>query len=195
MISCLYLWAVPANNDKTKKIAHKEECDNRKRLYAEDRNKIREELEHNYINPIRHLVRQGHINKVIWQEEPMLITAIQLLATGHVTNQTIAFIKSLNKPGPDHWHNHTFLQLIATKKILKTVSGEENTYHSVDEVPSKHLDSMVVPKVLKVKISSKVMLLVNISDRLVNGLCGKMVSIDSDSVSVAFPGQTIKLQQ
>ena len=42
---------VPVNNDKAKKVAHKEKPDSRRILNADDRNKISEELK-KHINPI-----------------------------------------------------------------------------------------------------------------------------------------------
>ena len=84
---------VPVNNDKANKVAQKEKSDRRKRLDAEDRNKIREELK-KHINRISS--EQKHqINIMISRNAPSEVNVDNDLANGEHMPQLQTFIASL----------------------------------------------------------------------------------------------------
>ena len=84
---------VPVNNDKANKVAQKEKSDSRRRLDAEDRNKIREELK-KHINPISS-EQEHQINIMISRNAPSEVNVDNDLANGEHMPQLQTFIASL----------------------------------------------------------------------------------------------------
>ena len=64
-------------------------------------------------------------------------------------------------------------------------SGDVKTYESVDRGEVQYMSTRS-PKVLHLKVNAPVMLAVNLSDQLVNGLMGHVKLLSDDSVCVSF---------
>ena len=84
---------VPVNNDKANKVAQKEKSDRRRRLDAEDRNKIREELK-KHINRISS-EQEHQINIMISKNASSEMNVDNDLANGEHMPQLQTFIASL----------------------------------------------------------------------------------------------------
>lgn len=66
-------------------------------------------------------------------------------------------------------------------------AGEIKLYKAEDSGEKKHLASIQAPKLLPLKVSCPVMLTVNLSEHLVNGLTGIVTDLQDNSVQVHFP--------
>ena len=71
---------------------------------------------------------------------------------------------------------------------LIDLDGDEIIYNSVDEGDVSKLEKLSVPKKLHLKIGCPVMLLKNLSVKLVNGLRGTVIRIANNNVTVNFLG-------
>ena len=71
--------------------------------------------------------------------------------------------------------------------ISFTLSGELKLYEATDSGDKTRLNSVAVAKILALKKWSPVILIVNLSDELVNGLTGEVMSFNSEAVDVYFP--------
>ena len=66
-------------------------------------------------------------------------------------------------------------------------AGEIKLYKAEDSGEKKHLASIQAPQLLPLKVSCPVMLTVNLSEHLVNGLTGIVTDLQDNSVQVHFP--------
>lgn len=136
------------------------------------------------------------LDKVVRQDNETLIKCIRSLSLGEVNFEDNSFIHSLLRPLPT---NHDIVYLFATNVLVDmfnrdcvlSMEGNLYTLDAVDSGEEKHLNTLVVQKVLWLKIKSNVMLLRNISDKLVNGLCGQVMNISDVSITVYFPSVNI----
>jgi hypothetical protein len=71
--------------------------------------------------------------------------------------------------------------------ISFTLSGELKLYEATDSGDKTRLNSVAAAKILALKKWSPVILIVNLSDELVNGLTGEVMSFNSEAVDVYFP--------
>ena len=71
---------------------------------------------------------------------------------------------------------------------LIDLDGDEIIYNSVDEGDVSKLEKLSVPKKIHLKIGCPVMLLKNLSVKLVNGLRGTVIRIANNNVTVNFLG-------
>ncbi|XP_078330779.1 uncharacterized protein LOC144624727 [Crassostrea virginica] len=118
------------------------------------------------------------LDKVVRQDNETLIKCIRSLSLGEVNFEDNYFIHSLSRP---LLTNHDIVYLFATNVLVDmfnrdgvlSMEGNLYTLDAVDSGEEKHLNTLVVQKVLWLKIKSNVMLHRNISDKLVNGLCVK----------------------
>ena len=146
-----------------------------------------------------------HVNltKVIRQTEIKLIECIHELATGTVSTATETFLKSLSRPlakdeDPTVLYGTRDEAMFYNLKRLSAMPETEVAYKAVDTGRQKLIDRYVTaPKTLRLKTGAKVMLLKNLSDRLVNGLQGAVQDTSSDGPTVHFDevGITMKLEQ
>ena len=137
---------------------------------------------------LRHVVV---LDTVIRQREPVLITAIQELATGNLSPSSVSFLKSLARPLPDtckptYLYARNYDVMMTCYDFLCEIPGEEKSYHAVDDGELKKLSNVHVPKVLVMKKGCKVMLTVNLSTALVNGSIGTLIEMGQDHCTVNF---------
>lgn len=73
--------------------------------------------------------------------------------------------------------------------------GQVKIYRSVDEGDSYYLNKFQAPTVLGLKIHCPVMLVVNLSENLVNGTTGVVTALSEDHITVQFSklNQTVSL--
>ena len=111
------------------------------------------------------------------QTEPDLIKCINECATGLVSDGTINFIL-LARPLSDD-----AVQLFARNidadvfnyRKLNSLPGEMTHYDAVDEGSKHHLNKFLAPKHIRLKVGCPVILLKNLSDKLINGLQGTVI--------------------
>ena len=137
---------------------------------------------------LRHVVV---LDTVIRQREPVLITAIQELATRNLSPSSVSFLKSLARPLPDtckptYLYARNYDVMMTCYDFLCEIPGEEKSYHAVDDGELKKLSNVHVPKVLVMKKGCKVMLTVNLSTALVNGSIGTLIEMGQDHCTVNF---------
>ncbi|VDI39104.1 ATP-dependent DNA helicase PIF1 [Mytilus galloprovincialis] len=125
------------------------------------------------------------------QDEHNLITCINELEVGDPSDESVAFLQSLNRPLQDEAGS---VQLFARNidvdmfnyNKLNQIQGELQTYHSVDEGSAHYINKFLAPKNLGLKVGCPVMLIKNLSDVLVNGVRGIAVQLHNKSVDVNF---------
>ena len=125
------------------------------------------------------------------QHDDAFIAAINDLATGNPTLQTTQYIQELNR------HTQRDYKLyskradahIANCEELKAMDGKMHVFHSEEGhgLSKKMRKSVDAPKHLPLKINAPVILTVNLSPRLVNGLRGTVIGLEDNRVSVYFP--------
>ena len=143
-----------------------------------------------------------YLTQVFRQLDGNLITSVNEIERGEPSQQTIDYVKSLERDIPIN--DNTMFLFSSNLKAnlynhdrLKAMPGEAKMYHSNDEGDSYYLNKFQAPKVLCLKVGCPVMLVVNLSDTLVNGTTGKVKQLTEDAVIVHFhkPDQTIKLDR
>ena len=136
----------------------------------------------------------GHtviLNKILRQEEAQLISAINQLADGVISEDTSTFLNTLSRPlpsnvNPFYLFAHNYDVDITCHDFLYELQGYEHTYKAQDTGNVKLLCKSPVPKYLVVKVGCKVMLVTNLSQKLVNGLIGYVVEINDGFCLVNF---------
>lgn len=143
-----------------------------------------------------------HINleEIYRQKDGQLINAVNELGRTSMSKTTSDFIKSLNRPLPP---NLTPVKLFATNEevdflnhiSIENFPGQVTEYVSEDRGDPHRLQRQVTaPKRLWVKIGCPVILLRNLSDKLVNGAHGKVTRIDSTGPTVHFEKAGISMK-
>lgn len=127
------------------------------------------------------------------QEETNLILAVNEMELGQPSSTTIAFLNSLSRPlTPERNQSAVYLfarnidVMLFNHNKLKSVVGDLQTFKSEDSGDVKMCDQFLAPKFLGVKIGCPVMLLINLTDYLVNGKIGTVKLIEDDYIHVAF---------
>ncbi|CAC5360531.1 PIF1 [Mytilus coruscus] len=126
----------------------------------------------------------------------ILITAwnynhIDTIERGILSDETVVYINSLSSPLENeedcvHLFSRNFhVDLFNYSKIQNAV-GELKVYKSADEGSTYYLDKFLAPKHFGLKVGCPVMLLKNLTNKLVNGLRGTVVQMNSASVDVKF---------
>lgn len=123
------------------------------------------------------------------QDEQNLITCINELEVGDPSDDSVAFLHSLNRPLQDEGSS---VQLFARNidvdmfnyNKLNQLQGELKVYHSADEGYEYYINKFLAPKNLGLKEGCPVMLIRNLSDVLVNGVRGTVVQLYDKSVDV-----------
>ena len=87
----------------------------------------------------------------------------------------------------DRLYKHTCVYIKYINIIWLHFSGETAVYRAQDSGQKKYLEDCNAPQVLHLKRGSPVMLTVNLSSQLVNGLRGKVVDFNNETVTVYFP--------
>ncbi|XP_045167554.2 uncharacterized protein LOC123530842 [Mercenaria mercenaria] len=140
------------------------------------------------------------LTEVRRQSEKDLIKAIHEVANGNVTKETETFIHGLSRPLPCDTESITLfarneqVDEYNRNRIIEFPGQFE--FQSSDEGDQKHLNKILAPKTLRLKKGALVILLHNLSDKLVNGLCGHVYDICETGpvVEFKFPTLSIKVQ-
>jgi len=125
--------------------------------------------------------------------EHLLDKAVAEVYSGSVSPQTEEFICRLARPLSVDNNNNT-IKLFATnnrvddfnRKCLLKHPGTMYEFKSSDSGKAQHLYRISAPAVIWLKVGCPVILLQNISDKLVNGLRGHIHSITTDGPVVYF---------
>ena len=139
-----------------------------------------------FFNAVPHI---NHLTQVFRQLDGQLITSVNEIERGEPSQQTIDYVKSLERGIPV---SDKTMFLFSTKlkanlynhDRLKAMPGETKIYRSNDEGDSYNLNKFQAPKVLGLRIGCPVMLVVNLRDKLVNGTTGIIKKLTDDSIVV-----------
>ena len=131
------------------------------------------------------------LNETMRQEEPQLISAINNLSDGVIPDETTNFIKTLSRQLPPqvqpiYLYAHNYDVDMTCYDFLEKLPGQEKVYRSEDCGNRKLLSNSPVPKNLVLKVGCKVMLVTNLSSKLVNGLIGEVKEMNDGSCMVKF---------
>lgn len=132
------------------------------------------------------------LKTIIRQSEIPLIKAIDECAMGIVSPESIEFIKHLNRMLPPDTEKTTML--FSTNEQVDDFNrrsiiehpGQIFEFNSVDSGEKRYLDRINVPKVLWLKIGAPVILMRNLTDKLVNGMQGVISGITKNGPVVKF---------
>lgn len=134
------------------------------------------------------------------QTENELISCVNSLAKGTVSSITTNYMKSLERninetENTIYLFSRNYKKNLYNHDELKSMPGNLKVYESENEGDSFYLRKFQAPRKLGLKIWAPVMLVVNISDSLVNG--SMVTELNSDTVIVRFKtsNQTIKLSK
>ncbi|KAK3107653.1 hypothetical protein FSP39_019224 [Pinctada imbricata] len=141
------------------------------------------------------------LNVIYRQSEVKLIKAVHELETGHLSEETnilkmqdtVPLMKSLSRDLPPgqlvnavHLFSRNVDVLLFNKNKLEQLHGQLHTFVSEDEGSKHYIDKFLAPQHLGLKIGCPVMLLVNLSDTLVNGKIGSVKHIEKNKIHVEF---------
>lgn len=133
------------------------------------------------------------LKQVVRQHEGILIQAISECSTGNINMDTRNFIKNLSRPLPEKPNTETTM-LFSTndlvddynRKRLLELPGQLYEFLSKDSGEKRFIEKITVPKVLWLKKGAPVILMRNLTDKLVNGLKGHVVGIGENGPVVKF---------
>ncbi|WAR10132.1 PIF1-like protein [Mya arenaria] len=120
------------------------------------------------------------LSQVMRQKDEQLIKVVHNLAIGQVDQETTAYVKHLSRPltlagrETTRLFSVNILADIYNRDCLMRVNGDVYQFEAIDEGEERHLNTLTV------------MLLRNLSDQLVNGLCGTVVDVREGEVDVHF---------
>ena len=129
------------------------------------------------------------LTEVKRQNEHDLISAIHDVALGNPSIQTVDFIKSLKRPLPKNLHptyifSTNFDCDFFNDYRLDKLGGKAEIFHSADEGPYKYLKATSAPKILRLKVNSKVIVTRNMYNGLVNGIEAHVVAMNDDTIRI-----------
>ncbi|CAC5364753.1 PIF1 [Mytilus coruscus] len=135
-----------------------------------------------------------NLSKIYRQSETSLSNAVSELEKGEPSEETNQFIKSLNRdieipdgePVVKLFSRNLDVDFFNCDKLETLNEYPLHCFPSKDEGDHFYLKKMLAPKHLGLKISAPVMLLVNLSDKLVNGLIGRVQKIHEHEIQVQF---------
>ncbi|XP_060601956.1 uncharacterized protein LOC132755165 [Ruditapes philippinarum] len=132
------------------------------------------------------------LKKVVRHDEESLIKAVKESALGTLSEETDVFLKGLSRPLPNDIDTvHLFAKNIDStmynNEHLNKSSEEGRIYKAIrNEGGKKYLNKILAWNYLHLKINCPVILLVNLSGKLVNGLKGYVKYLEEDTISVYF---------
>ena len=130
-----------------------------------------------------------NLKQVVRQDEPELIAAINELSIGDPSESSVKFLRSLKRPIP-HSDNTVFIYGtnfdvdFYNYDQLQKLNGIMYIYKSNDKGNKKLCKLIPAPKVLPLKINTKVIITRNLENGLVNGLSGRITKLNDDSISL-----------
>lgn len=131
------------------------------------------------------------LQEVIRQTNLSLIYCTKEFSVGSMTSDLNQYCMSLARPlGNENstklFANNTLVDLFNRECILK-LPRVMYRFDAQDEGDVSQLKNIIVKKTLWLKIGVKVMLLRNLTNKLVNGLVGEVKQIMDETVKVFFP--------
>ena len=125
------------------------------------------------------------------QDEPQLIQAIRELSDGSVTNATCLYLETLDRPlppnlNPVYLYARNFDVTMKNYDLLHELQGQEKLYRATDNGDLTELKHIQIPTNLLLKVNSRVMLVTNLSHKLVNGTMGTVMITEDDHCVVRF---------
>jgi ATP-dependent DNA helicase PIF1 len=126
------------------------------------------------------------------QRESRLCEVVNALSIGRLDNEIIGYLKYLSRPIPNTpetvklFSNNLLVDMHNREKIMNH-RGELFCFDAIDEGSQCELTKLIAPKQLWLKVGIPVMLLRNLTEKLVNGLIGKVLKISQEIVHVHFP--------
>lgn len=150
-------------------------------------------------NAVPHIIT---LKTVFRQTNVEFINCINEIERGILSERSKAFIKKLERDIPVtqttvYLFAKNFKCKLFNHDKLKEMDGDLKIYQSEDEGDRFYLSKFQAPPTLGLKVNCPVMLVVNLSDKLVNGLRGTVVELGTDHVTVHFPSvnQTVRLDR
>ena len=142
----------------------------------------------NWSYVVPHVIQLQQVHR---QNDSNFVEYINEVARGSISKECQAFMQSLNdeQDRKTHLFPKRINVDIHNAEKLKLMPGEIHYYDSREgmNISRKFRNSINVPHVLAFKENSPVILTVNLSEKLVNGLSGYVKSLDTSSVIVYFP--------
>ena len=138
------------------------------------------------------------LTEVVRQSESKLITAIREVAVGNISPETETFLNSLSRPlSTDDetvklFSRNEQVDEFNRRKVIE-FPGQLYEFQCADEGDQKYLNKMLAPKTLWLKKGAPVILLRNMSEKLVNGLRGHVHDITETGPVIEFPSLKVKV--
>lgn len=140
------------------------------------------------------------LSEVLRQRDNLFIKVLQEVSTGVLSQDSVDFVRHLDRPL--HLEDDKdSVKLFATndqvddfnRQNLLKMSGSVYEFVSEDTGKTAYLNHVLAPHKLWLKVGAPVILLRNISDKLVNGLRGEVLNISEEGPFVAFHSVGIKV--
>ncbi|XP_060597768.1 uncharacterized protein LOC132751598 [Ruditapes philippinarum] len=137
--------------------------------------------------PVHHIF----LTEVMRQTDSQFINVVHSIAKGDVDEETLIYVKKLCRPlicteDTTRLFCVNILADMYNRDCLMGLPGEIYEFEAIDEGEERLLNSLTIQKTLWLKKNAKVMLLRNLSDRMVNGLHGTVLDIKEGEVVVRF---------
>ena len=123
------------------------------------------------------------------QEDTEFVEILDSITDGELTPTAMKYLINLSRPLiPEELGVYYIPQLFAKNeecgfhKMLNDMEGEEFIYKATDN--GKQDPKIRVPKVISLKVGASVMATLNVSDKLLNGMTGKIQCLSSDGFPV-----------
>ncbi|XP_053390923.1 uncharacterized protein LOC128553771 [Mercenaria mercenaria] len=132
------------------------------------------------------------LEEIVRQKDATLCSMIRRVSVGNVDDDVITYMQGLNRPLSDTesepimlFANNRLADVLNRKRITSQ-TGELYEFQAKDDGKKSLLEQFTAPKVLWLKIGAPVLLLRNLSQKLVNGLRGIVVKVEPDGPVVHF---------
>ncbi|XP_053385248.1 uncharacterized protein LOC123552526 [Mercenaria mercenaria] len=142
------------------------------------------------------------LNTVVRQSEKQFIDMIRKVSTGmNISEDLCSYIKTFERPINDENSVKLFskndLVNRYNRKLLMNQPGDIYEYKATDTGDRSKLQNVRAPGILWIKKNCPVILIRNLSQTLVNGLQGKVVTCEPDGPTVHFPKikSTLKIKK
>ena len=127
------------------------------------------------------------------QSESLLLQAVNDLEQGKLSEKTVAFVNSLNRPLKNPFLEKAIYLFARNIEVdlfnyekIQSIQSQLYVFQSEDEGSNDFLQKILAPKYLGLKIGVPVMLLVNLTNELVNGKIGKVFEIENDNTKCIY---------
>ena len=125
-------------------------------------------------------------------EDASFVSVLSEISQGTLSEEGLLFFDSVKRPLPEGVES---IKLFSTnslvdeynRKCLLEQDGDLYEFQSVDSGDAGDLKNLTAPKTLWLKVGCPIILLKNLSDTLVNGLRGTLLSVTDSELVVRFP--------